>query len=818
MTLLNDLRYSFRSLAKNPIFTLIAIFSLALGIGANTTIFSIVNAVFLNPLPVMNASELAAVYTVDETNPTLGLTALSFPNYEDYRDQNQVFETLAAWGGFPAPASLLIGEEPQQVFVEIVSGNFFETLGVVPALGRFILPEEDRAEGASPVAVLSHTLWSQRFGEDPAIVGRTVLMNGHSYDVIGVAKEGFKGVNSLFSPDVWVPLKMYPQVLPEQFHRFFDDRRALFVNVGGRLADGVSLSEASAQMKTLAAGLEAEYPEPNAGRSIDLRPLAEATIFPQVRGALKIGSAVLMVVVGLVLLVACSNVANLMMAKATARRKEIAVRLSLGSSRGRLVRQLLTESMVLGLLGGLVGLVVAVWGMDLILALRPSFAAQNMVEPELDGQVLGFTLLISLVTGALFGLFPAIQSSRPNVVNALKEETRSGGHGRKFVNFRHGLVVSQVALSIVALVAAGLFLRSLSSAQAIDPGFESEKLAVLTVNPGQAGYDQARGEQFYDQVLARLRDEAFVRSAAWATNAPLFGGFQRTVFLEGEPRDDGARVFVTVNEIEDGYFETIGTPLLRGRDFTTADRDDALQVAIVNEAMAQQFLADQDPIGKRFQFYGDDFFREIVGVAKTAKYGTLGEDPQPVIFTPRRQGYSDAMVLHVRTDGDPAEALGTARRVLREMDSTVPAQNTWTIAELIDQSLWMPKMAGILFGVLGALALALASIGLYGVMAYTVTQRNREIGLRMALGAAQSDVLKMVLKMALALVGIGTALGLVGAMFVSGLVASILYGSARDPVTFIAVPIALTLVSLVATIVPALKASRVDPLVALRYQ
>jgi len=817
-TLLKDIQYSLRALAKNPSFALIAVLSLALGIGANTTIFSLVNSILLNPLPFDDVSELVAVYTTDETNPALGVTSLSFPNYEDYRDQNEVFDGVFAWGGFPAPASMLVGEEPEQVFVEIVTGNFFDVLGVEPAMGRFILAEEDRAEGANPVAVLSHPLWTRRFGADPSVLGRTVVMNGLSYDVIGVAKEGFKGVNALFSPDVWIPMMMYRQILPAQFHQFFEDRRALFVNVGGRLSAGVSMEEAGAQMKTIATALEAEYPEPNKGRSIELRNLSEATVFPGMRDGLVVGSAVLMVVVGLVLLVACFNVANLMMAKATARRKEIAVRLSLGSSRGRLIRQLLTESIFLGLLGGTVGLVVAYWSRDLIMALQPPFAALNLVEPAIDARVLGFTLLISVVTGALFGLFPAIQSSRPAVVDALKEEGRAAGRGNGAFSFRNALVVAQIALSIVALVAAGLFLRSLESAQEINPGFETEQLAVLTVNPGQAGYDQAQGEQFYDRILERLREEPFVTSAAWATNAPLFGGFSRTVYLEGQPRDDGARVFVTANEIDSGYFGTMGIPLLQGRDFTPADRDDSRKVAIINEATAQQFFAGIDPIGKRFEFYGDDYFREIVGIVATSKVVTLGEDPQPVIFTPRRQGFSDAMVLHVRTDGDPADALGGAQRILRETDRTVPSQNTWTIAELIDQSLFLPKMAGILLGAIGLLALTLASIGLYGVMSFNVSQRKQEIGLRMALGADQGDVLKMMIKLAMALVGVGTVIGLGGAFLVSGAVSSILYGSARDPLTFIGVPIALAIVALLATLIPAIKASRVDPLIALRYQ
>ncbi len=518
MNFLQDLRFSFRTLVKSPAFALVAVASLALGIGANTTIFSLVNAMFLNPLPVEKSDELVAVYTVDETNAALGLTQLSYPNYEDYRDENEVFDGTFAWG-FPFPASMLEGEEPEQVFTETVTGSYFGVLGVEPALGRFILPEEDRAEGANPVVVMGYKLWTRRFGQDAEILGRKLILNGTSFDVIGVAPQGFQGVNALFSPDLWVPMMMYRQVLAEQFHHWFEDRRALFINMGGRLRDGISTEQATAHLKTLASALEQEYPEPNKGRTVELRPLAEATIFPQVHGALTMGSAVLMIVVALVLLITCFNVANLMMAKATRRRKEIAVRLSLGAGRMQLIRQLLTESILLSVIGGALGLVVAIWGKDLIWSMRPAFIAQNMFEPVIDTRVLVFTLLVSLVTGAIFGLIPAIQSSRPHVVDALKEETRGGGRSRGASFVRNALVVVQVMLSIVVLVAAGLVLRSLSSTHDIDPRFETEKLAVVTVNPGQAGYAQPRAEQFYDRIVERLRTEPMVRSVSWATNA-----------------------------------------------------------------------------------------------------------------------------------------------------------------------------------------------------------------------------------------------------------------------------------------------------------
>jgi predicted permease len=811
-----DLRFAARSLFKRPGFTLVAVVSLALGIGANTTIFTMVNSVFLNPLPVADPGRLAVVFTEDQTNAAAGLTQISHPNYEDYRDENRVFDGLAAWG-FPIPTAMLAGKEPEQVFTEIVSGNYFEVMGIQPTLGRFITPAEDLAEGGSPVVVMSHRLWSRRFGEDPSIVGRAISLNGFTFDVVGVAPEGFQGVNALFSPDLWAPMAMYRQILPAQLHDWFDSRRALFFNVGGRLKPGIGLSEAQAQMKTIATALEREYPEPNKGRTVVLRPLTEATIFPGFRDALLRGGALLMTIVGLVLLIACFNVANLLLAKASGRRKEIAVRLSLGAGRGKLVRQLLSESLLLGLLGGVAGLVLAFWGKDLIWSMRPPFLGQNTVDLTIDGRVLLFTFAVAILTSLVFGLVPAIQSSRQGVVDALKDEARTAGRSRSSLLFRNGLVVAQVALSIVTLVAGGLFLRSLGSAHRIDPGFETEKLVVLTVNPGQAGYDQPQAEEFYDRALRELDHSPEVASAAWATNAPLFGGFQRSVFLEGQPEEQ-AGVLVLTNGVDPGYFDTLGTPLLSGRDFTLADREDSVRVVIVNEKMAENFWPGADPIGKRFRFYGEDFFHEVVGVAKTAKYVTIGENPTPVAFYARRQSFADAMVLHVRTAGDPARALGAARQVLREIDPRVPAMNTWTITEVIGQSLWAPKLAAVLLATLGGLALALASVGLYGVIAYSVTQRNQEIGLRMALGAAQADVVGMVLKQAMILVGLGTAAGLLISLAVSNLVATILFGSARDPITFVAVPLALALVAFSASLIPALRASRVDPLAALRHQ
>jgi predicted permease len=448
------------------------------------------------------------------------------------------------------------------------------------------------------------------------------------------------------------------------------------------------------------------------------------------------------------------------------------------------------------------------------------FIGANALDLRLDGRVLGFTLVVSLLTGVLFGLVPSLQASRPDVAGELKQEAAGLGGSRGLRSLRNVLVVGQVSLSIVALIAAGLFLRSLGSAKDLDPGFESRRLALVTLSPGQQGYDQARAEQFYDRVLENARSLPGVRSASLATNLPLFGGFARSVFLEGQPQEKGKGVLVNTNNVDPGYFQTLGVPFVRGRDFTETDRAGTRSVAIVNETMARRFWPDQEAIGRRFQFYGDGdgFYREVVGVVKTSNYATVGEKPQSCAFVPLRQNFADAVSLHVRSDGDPAPVLGAAQREIRLLDREMPLTNVQTIGQLIDQSLWAPKLGAALLSLLGLTALVLASVGLYGVMSYWVARSQREIGIRVAIGAGRRDVLSLVFKRAMALVVVGAGLGLAASFAVSRLLSTLLYGSATDPVTFLGVPLLLAAVALLASWLPAFRASRVDPVVALRYQ
>jgi len=707
--------------------------------------------------------------------------------------------------------------EPQQALAEMVSGNYFDVLGVRALAGRTFLADEDVTPDARPVAVASYAFCQRRLG-GTEIVGRTVHINGTVYTVVGVTPDGFKGVNSLFSPDLWVPTMMHRQVLPAQFKTWFDERRALMFSVVGRVKPGVTIVQAQDHLKTIARALEQEYPAPNKGRTVELRPITQATIFPGLRGALFLGGIVLMTVVGLVLLIACSNVANLLLAKAAARRQEIATRVALGANRRRLVRQLLTESVLLAMVSAVIGLAVASVARTAISSMRPPFLTQNFVDFTLDGRVLLFTAIVALGTGVVFGLVPALQASKTDVVTALKEEMRTAGPSRRRLALGNFLVVAQVALSLVALIAAGLFLRSLQQAHSIDPGFETRRLAVVTVNPGQAGYNRARARQYFELISQRAAAIPGVEHVSWASTIPLFGGFQRTVVPEGQdPNLLASRNFANTITVSPGYFATTGIRLLNGRDFTPVDREGSVPVAIINETMAARLWPNQNAIGRRFQFYTDKFMREVVGVVRTTKYLTLGEEPKLAAYIPLEQEFSDVMVLFARTAGEPAPVLGTMQGEIRSLDALVPATNPFTIGQVIDTSLWAARMAAILLGVLGALALVLAAIGLYGLMAYSVSQRQQEIGVRMALGAAQSVVLRGVLRQAMTLVAIGLVVGLAMAVLISRAVATLLFGiSPTDPATFTLVSLVLVGIGLVASLVPAWRASRVDPIVALR--
>ena len=814
-----DLTYAARVLRKTPSFTIVAILTLALAIGANTAVFTIVNTFLLNPLPVTSASRMVAVNTSHpaKTGQSGDLRPISFLNLKDYREKNRVFSSLAGYSS-PMAATLSYGNDSHRVFVEVVTGNYFGTLGIYPLMGRFFSSEEDMKPRAYPVVVIGYAAWQGRFGAASDILGRTIKLNKVVFTIIGVAPKGFKGINAVFGPDMWVPSMMAEQMLPTQQQNPLKDRAVLTFTGVARLKPGVPLSQAEAEMKTIANELAQEYPETNEGQSVALRPLTEAVIGTNQGQGMLIGSFFLMTIVGFVLLIACSNVANLQLARAAARRQEIAVRMALGAGRTRLVRQLLTESVLLGFLGGVLGFFFGYEGCQFLWSLRPAEFAQNLADPKLNANVFVFSLVVSLFTGLLFGIAPALRSSRTPIVEALKEETRTAGRSLSRITIANVLLIGQVAVSLVLLVVAALFLRSIRSQYAIDPGFETKNLAIVMLYPGQAGYDRTRTLQFYKDMRDRLAAVPGIASVSWASNLPMWAHAEAGLTIEGqEQQKKSQEISSVVNTIDLDYFTTMSIPLVAGRDFTQDDREGSAPVVIVNDTLANRYWPNQDPLAKRLQMPGQKEFRQIVGVVKTANYQTLGEPPQSCVYVPLRQTYFDSMVLYVRTERDPASALTAVQSEIRNLDPALTVDDVRTGTKVIDQALWGAKMGVGLLGVFGFLALGLASVGLYGIVAYSVNQRRREIGIRMALGAGQGSVLGLILRQGMTLVVSGVGLGLVLSTLLGRALSKTLYGvGAIDPLSLGGASLVLLLVAFVACYLPARSASRADPLVALR--
>jgi len=817
-----DLRGGLRMLKKSPGFTFVAVLSLALGIGANTAIFTIINAVFLHPLPVEEPARLAEMFTRDtltvDANTNFQLTGTSLPNYEDYRDQNTVFSGLAVVT-FPIPLNWGGQAEPQQLNASLVSGNFFDVLGVKPYRGRTFIADGDKKIGGNPEVVLSYSLWARRFGSDDKFIGQTISLNGTPYTVVGIAPPNFKGIVSLGRPDVlWIPVTMRDYVLTGQLKDLENNRRFRWTSIVGRLKPQVSVAEAQAAMKTVAAGLEKEYPRDNKGRTVELYPLNETALGINQRKQFSLAGGVLMAVVGLVLLIACVNLANLLLAQAAKREKELSIRAAMGAGRFRLVRQLLTESTVLSLLGGLAGLFVAYWGRNLLWSFRPPFLPDGSIDLSFDARVLGFTVLISVLTGLLFGIIPAIRASGTDVNEVLKTGGRGGALGWTHNRLRGLLVISEIALALVALVGSGLFLRSMQNAQQFNPGFESQNLFQVNFDLGALRYDADHGQQFFRDVIERAKTVPGVVGASVSANGIFGGGISATIFREGEQTDPNNRgTLVNLDEVTPGHFATARIPLLSGRDFTDYDRGNTTLVVVINQAMANLVWPGQDPLGKRFAVVQEPNLLQVVGVVGTTVIGQIGEDPQPVAYFPMRQQYSPVATLVVRTTGNPESLLGAVRTQVQQIDKNLAFTNGQTVQQLLGQGLWPARMGAALLGLFGALALILASIGIYGVLAYSVAQRTSEIGLRMALGAQPRQVLGLVLRQGMLLALIGATVGIVVALPVARMAGGLLYGvSATDPLTYAGITLLLMGVAVLACYLPARRATRIDPLVALR--
>ncbi|HWO01615.1 MAG TPA: ABC transporter permease [Blastocatellia bacterium] len=814
--LFKDVRYGVRVLLKSPGFTIVAVLSLALGIGANTAVFSLVSSFLFAPLPVQDPGRLVAISTSDTKNP--GPLPTSHLNYVDYREKNDVFSDVLAYSFTQVNYSGGSGES-KQLFALVVSGNYFDVLGVKAGLGRTFIPDEDQTPDTHPVVVVSYAAWHRDFGGDPALVGKTISLNRTDFDVIGIAPKDFTGTDIGGGPDLWVPMMMHQKV--QSVIPWYNQRRGLFLLMIGRLKPGVSVEQAQSSMSALGSQLEQEYRADNEGRNVKLVPLLTARTDPGGDGEVLKISGSLMGVALIVLLIACANVTNLLLARATRRRREIAIRLAIGASRGRLIRQLMTESLVLSGIGGVAGFLFAYWSKGLLQAFLPFGGGPNDSAAGLDPRVLVFAIVVSAISGVLFGLAPALQASKPDLVPTLKGEITATGSTRGFVVLlRNSLVIGQVALSLFALITAGLFVRSLQMAQAVNPGFNTENVLLMAFDLGREGYSEAQGRNFHRQIVERLGALPGVQAITIARDRPFGGGFQRSVFIEGqEPAPGGRGVLVQTNNIGLKFFEAMQIPMLKGRDFKELDSATSPKALIINEAMAERFWPDADPMGKRLKLFGDQDYREVVGVVRDTKYNSLTERRRPFMYIPMLQEYAGQFNLHIRTSSDPKTLVAAVRENVQSLDPGLTALNIQTLTERIDNSLGGERRQATTLGTFGVIALVLAAVGLYGVMAYTVAQRTREIGIRMALGAQRKHVLGLVLKRGLMLVSVGVVLGLGGAFALTRLLASLLFGvSALDPIAFAGTSALLIAVALLASYIPARRATKVDPLIALRYE
>ena len=813
-----DLRYTARTMRKSPMFVVFVVFTLALGIGANTTVFTVINTLVLNPLPAPRAGELVSLTEADAagTSASRAPIPFSYKDLTDYQERNQVFTSLAGYT-LPRVVTWQANGVSERMFSELVTHNYFSTLGLTAARGRFFSPEEDSTPGTHAVAVVSYGAWQARFCGAGDILGKTLRVNNVVFTVVGVGPRNFIGVNAIFGPDLWMPAAMAARLLPNEMQDVLTDRgNAMFQGVG-RLKAGVTEVQAQANLVTIASALAREYPLTNANHTSMVRPIREA-MFGSTSSAstpIVFGGVVLLVVVGIVLLIACSNVANLLLARSAARQQEMAVRLAMGASRRRLIRQMLTESTCLGLLSGALGLFIGYAGLQVLFGRLPG--AANFVTPKFDGVVFGFGLVISLATGFVFGMIPALRASRTSVAETLKEEARTTGKSRRKITVANALLVGQVAFSFVLLVTAALFLRSIRHAYEIDPGVQTAHLAVFMTNPGQAGYGKAQTKAFYKDVADRVARMPGIESVSWASNLPLWSRPVNGLEVEGRQARSGTDTLRTiVNTVANDYFETAGMVVGSGRDFTKMDLDTSTPVAIVNEKMAHDYWPD-GAVGKRLQLPGEKVMRQVVGVVRNANYTTLGEAPQLCVYVPLEQHYSDGMVLYVRSKGNPTEIMMPVEHEVRAVGPQILVSGERTGGEIVEGGLFQAKIGVALLTIFGLLALGLASIGLYGILAYSVNQRKREFGLRMALGATPGSVLMLIVKQGMSLVVAGMAIGLVVSLITGPLLSRMLYGvSASDPASVGGAVLVLSMVALVACYLPARWATNADPLTALR--
>lgn len=809
-SIIKDIRYGVRGLFKHPGFTAIVVITLALGIGASTAIFSVVDSVLLRRLPYRTAERIVAIQEFGREGKRGQVTSA---NFLDWRAQNTVFEHLAAIK--TTTANLALSDHAERIDLAQTNANFFDVFGITPQYGRLFIPSDEEA-GHAPVVIVSNTLWQRRFGGDPSLVGKPITLDGTNYTVIGIAPPGFQYPDKT---ELWLPpLRLVPELYPGQ--DVTQTRRMGYLAAVALLKPGVSLQQAASEMETITARLRQQYPDTN-----NIRFNRVVSLHEHLVGDTNKLLWLLLGAVTFVLLIGCANVANLLLASGAARQKEMAIRAALGASRWRVMRQLFTESTILALAGGAFGLLVAFWGLAAITKLLPAdFPRLN--EIQIDLRILGFTFAASVLTGILFGLAPALQISRPDVQEAIRETGRGTSGSRRQSRFRQSLIAVEVALSVVLLVGAGLLFRSFLRLQSVNTGFNSEQVLTATLTPAGTNYvRQADFAKFYNQVLEKLSTVPGVQAAGVINTLPLDKGPTSGFRVEGRPvttPDKWAPVNYRV--VSPDYFRAMGIPVVEGRPYTDRDDENGPRVMIVNQKLVRDIFPNENPIGKRITFGNVDsnqqpVWFEIVGVVANVRSLELREEPAPELYFSALQDFWPRMSLVVRSSVEPSSVSASVRQIVNEVDRGVPVSNVKTMDHVVSESITQPRFNLFLLGLFGAVAMLLSAAGIYGVTAYSVTQRTHELGIRLALGAQVSDVLKMILGQGMAVIGIGLVIGLVAAFALMRLLRSLLFGvGENDPVTFVAITLVLLLVALIACYIPARRATKVDPLVALRYE
>lgn len=808
-----DMRYALRSMAKAPGFAAVAILTLAIGIGGNATVFSWIRSILLNPIPAVAHSE--QMLSVESVMPSGEYHTSSYPDYKDFRAQNHVFADVIGFELSGVNMSLRNTEPADRVWGLIATENYFDVLGVRAAMGNTFHEQPGQALNSDPYIVLSYGLWARRFGADPNVVGKIVHLNGHPFTIIGVAPRQFLGTIVGIDAQYFVPMMMQPQVLPFEN---IEARNPTFVHIMGRLKPGVTPAQAQADLSTIAGNLAREYPTTSENVGVYVAPVWKAHY--GVQDFLRSVLGLLMVIASLVLLIACVNVANLLLARATVREREIAIRAAMGASRNRLIRQMLSESLVLAVAGGIGGIFLAMWGANLLTFFTPATKHLPIgLTLGVDKTVLAFTLALSLATGIIFGLVPAWRGSRTNLNDSLKSAAFSAGTRAATHRLRDALVIAEVVFATVLLVCAGLLLRSMRNAEAAGPGFEANHVAVAAFDLRTNGYASADAVLYYDRLLEKIRTLPGVESASLERFVPLWftGRSYSPVEVEAYTPAPGEDMNIDLNMVGADYLRTLQIPLISGRDFSAQDRADSPGVVIVNETMARRFWPGQDATGHRLRIWGD--WRTVVGVARDIKYHRINESPQPFLYIPSLQaGGADANIL-VRSQLPTAAVVNAVRDAAKSLDAKVQPLEADDLASLLRMSMFANRTAASLASVLGALGLLLASLGIYGVLSYSVSQRVREIGIRVALGAQRGHVLRLVVGKGLQLAILGAVAGAAASMLVTRGMSSLLFGvSTTDPLTFVVVAFGVTLVAGLAAYLPARRAMRVDPMVALRYE